>query len=61
MTPKHIVKEKYQQLKENLFDEKKFSLAKKVTKDEMEAINIHSHEINGKRNYTISPKLITKK
>jgi hypothetical protein len=40
-------------------DEKKYPLAKKVSNNEMKAINLHPHETNGKWNYTISPKLIT--
>jgi transposase len=38
-------------------DEKKYALAKKVSNHEMKAINLHSHEINGKWNYTVSPSM----
>jgi hypothetical protein len=42
-------------------DEKTYPLAKKITKDEMQSINLRSHGINGKWNYTISPDILTKK
>jgi len=42
-------------------DEKTYPLAKKVTKGEMQTINLHPHEVNGKWNYTISPKILSNK
>lgn len=42
-------------------DEKTYPLAKKVSKNEMQTVNLHPHEINGQWNYTISPKSLTNK
>lgn len=41
-------------------DEKTYLLAKKVSKDEMQTINLHPHEINGNWNYTIGPKILSR-
>lgn len=39
-------------------DEKTYCLGKKVTKGQMQTINVHPHEVNGKWNYTIRPKIV---
>lgn len=41
-------------------DEKTYPLAKKVSNNEMKTISLHLHEINGKWNYTIRPRIIAK-
>ncbi len=42
-------------------DEHEYPRGKKVTNSEMQTINLHPHEVNGKWNYTISPKSLANK